>query len=226
MEPDVHAPLTHGSKRIDSPDVSALARAQRPTIERNLPSPCGQGVNRTRSIFKGDLKNPGSTAIRRPQRAIRPANLPTNRTAIALCGKRILNRVISQSRNRKHLGDKKLLLFVAVDWPHENHQILIAAAKLLLHTKALPFELIFTGHRRTGLLSRLIQESGVGHVVKDLGTQTTSTVAAHYAALTIVLFPSKCEGFGIPLVEAMQYGKPIRAGTHKCIQEVGGASPD
>jgi alpha-1,3-rhamnosyl/mannosyltransferase len=103
---------------------------------------------------------------------------------------------------------------------------LIAAAKLLLHTKTLPFELVFIGHRRTGLLSRLIQESGVGQVVKDLGTQTTSTVAAHYAASTIVLFPSKCEGFGIPLVEAMQYGKPILAATHKCIQEVGGAAPD
>ena len=61
---------------------------------------------------------------------------------------------------------------------------------------------------------------------KELGTQPTRVVAAHYAASSIVLFPSRCEGFGIPIVEAFQYGKPVLASTHKCIQEVGGRAPD
>lgn len=127
---------------------------------------------------------------------------------------------------KQSLGPKKILLFVAVDWQHKNHEVLIEAAKLLQHQDLPPFEIVFIGHRRGDTLLKRIHAAGVEHLVKDLGRQSSRQIATYYAASSIVLFPSKCEGFGIPLVEAMRYGKPILAGTHKCIREVGGAAPD
>jgi glycosyltransferase involved in cell wall biosynthesis len=35
-------------------------------------------------------------------------------------------------------------------------------------------------------------------------------------------FPSISEGFGLPVVEAMHFGKPIILSTHTCLPEIGG----
>jgi alpha-1,2-rhamnosyltransferase len=44
----------------------------------------------------------------------------------------------------------------------------------------------------------------------------------HAAAL---IFPSRCEGFGLPLVEAMQYGLPVIASDIPVFREIGGDYP-
>jgi alpha-1,2-rhamnosyltransferase len=44
----------------------------------------------------------------------------------------------------------------------------------------------------------------------------------HAAAL---LFPSRCEGFGLPLVEAMRYGLPVLASDIPVFREIGSDYP-
>lgn len=55
-----------------------------------------------------------------------------------------------------------------------------------------------------------------------LGTVTDSQRRWLYAHCAALLFPSLCEGFGLPLVEAMQWGKPVFASTATSIPEIGG----
>jgi glycosyltransferase involved in cell wall biosynthesis len=47
-------------------------------------------------------------------------------------------------------------------------------------------------------------------------------IAALYNRADIVIVPSICEGFGLPLLEAMAYGVPVIAANTSSLPEVGG----
>jgi len=52
------------------------------------------------------------------------------------------------------------------------------------------------------------------------GILTSKEIESLYASAEIIVFPSQYEGFGIPLLEASAYGKPIIAHNNPCTQEV------
>ena len=47
-----------------------------------------------------------------------------------------------------------------------------------------------------------------------------------YAQCTGFLFPSLTEGFGLPPIEAMHFGKPVFLSRRTCLPEIGGAAAD
>lgn len=57
--------------------------------------------------------------------------------------------------------------------------------------------------------------------VRHLGYIPESDVPGLYAAATVKVFPSKLEGFGLPLVEAMAAGTPVIAADIPVFREVG-----
>jgi glycosyltransferase involved in cell wall biosynthesis len=127
----------------------------------------------------------------------------------------------SQRIRRVH-GADALFLYVAADWPHKNHALLIdAAMRLRPHRR---FTVVFIGPRRTDRLRRLIEERHAGDRVVDLGPVSRTVLAAYYYAATCLVYPSLDEGFGIPLVEAMKCGTPIVASDAASIPEVCGDS--
>jgi glycosyltransferase involved in cell wall biosynthesis len=44
----------------------------------------------------------------------------------------------------------------------------------------------------------------------------------YYKNCTAFTFPSLAEGFGLPVVEAMYFGKPLFLSSHTCLPEIGG----
>jgi glycosyltransferase involved in cell wall biosynthesis len=123
---------------------------------------------------------------------------------------------------KRSFGGFLLFIFVAVDWPHKNHKLLIKAAKQLQSMTDRPFKVVFIGHRRSNMLQRLIQEYNVQNLVVDVGNISRKLLVAYYHTATAFLFPSLCEGFGIPLVEAMHCSLPIIASNQSCIPEICG----
>ena len=117
-------------------------------------------------------------------------------------------------------GGVPLFLFVAVDWPHKNHQLLIDAALALREMTPRPFKVLFVGRRRGGAVAEAVRRKQAGDVVIEVGGVSSAMLAALYRRSTALVYPSLHEGFGIPLVEAMQYGLPMIASTSPCIPEV------
>jgi len=126
---------------------------------------------------------------------------------------------------RQMQGDAILFLFVGVDWPHKNHEVLIKAALKLRSMTSRKFKIVFAGQRRGNVIAQMIKRHGAGDCVVDLGGVTSRRLAACYLTASVLVFPSLYEGFGIPLVEAMHYGLPIIAGNTSSVAEVcGGAA--
>ena len=68
--------------------------------------------------------------------------------------------------------------------------------------------------RRLGVLSRLHLMHGVG----------SAMLPGIYAGAKVFVYPSRFEGFGIPLIEALNAGVPVIGATGSCLEEAGGAS--
>lgn len=69
------------------------------------------------------------------------------------------------------------------------------------------------------VIGALIQELGLEDHVKIMGMVSDSMLAALYENAFLFAFPSLCEGFGFPPLEAMQFGVPVIASNAPCIPE-------
>ena len=58
--------------------------------------------------------------------------------------------------------------------------------------------------------------------VVQLGFVGDDTLAALYRTCVVLAFPSRYEGFGLPLLEAMSYGAPVVAANASSVPEAGG----
>lgn len=79
------------------------------------------------------------------------------------------------------------------------------------------------GWKQKGL-SALIAESGVAHRIVDLGPLPEARLAGVYQSCAALVLASFYEGFGMPLLEAMQHGKPVITSNSGVLAEVGGDS--
>ena len=56
----------------------------------------------------------------------------------------------------------------------------------------------------------------------ELGYVDDDPLAALYRECTLLAFPSRYEGFGLPVLEAMSYGAPVVASNASSVPEAGG----
>jgi glycosyltransferase involved in cell wall biosynthesis len=116
------------------------------------------------------------------------------------------------------------LFYPAHPWLHKNHQGLLEA--ILLVDRMLPrnHKLVLTSqpfgadHPAAALLFHPRIRERVVH----LGYRSPIEIAALYRTAEALVFPSLFEGFGLPLVEAMQQGCPIICGHHSSLPEIAG----
>ena len=116
-------------------------------------------------------------------------------------------------------------LYPARAWPHKNHENLLYAHDI--YRKRLgkrAWKLVVTaGHdeRSKGLRS-LACSLGLEGDVKFQGEVDESELNRLYQSASALIFPSRYEGFGIPLIEAMHFGLPIICGRGGSQLEVAG----
>ncbi len=65
------------------------------------------------------------------------------------------------------------------------------------------------------------QKHGVEDRIRIVGPITEAEKHWYFKNCEAFLFPSIAEGFGLPVIEAMQYGKPCFLSRHTCLPEIG-----
>jgi len=95
--------------------------------------------------------------------------------------------------------------------------------RLLLNNK---YHLIIAGFCQDKSYQQKIVEEAKKLNVQDrvhiIGAVTESEKYWLYQNCEAFCFPSIAEGFGLPVVEAMYFGKPLILSTHTCLPEIGG----
>ena len=80
-------------------------------------------------------------------------------------------------------------------------------------------------------ISRYVRENRLGNRVLILHDVPNADLPAIYQMAEVSVYPSRYEGFGIPVIEAIQSGLPVVACSGSCLEEAGGpdslyVSPD
>jgi glycosyltransferase involved in cell wall biosynthesis len=119
----------------------------------------------------------------------------------------------------------EFLLYPANGWPNKNHQMLLTAFGLFMarHPDS-RLNLVCTGvlEPHADNLRTAIQRMGLTDRVRLPGYLAEQELAALFDTCVGVIFPSLYEGFGLPLVEAMEFGKPLLCSNVTSLPEVAG----
>jgi len=113
-------------------------------------------------------------------------------------------------------------------WAHKNHKTLLVAYALYRHEARQAGEpvwrLVFTGNDDAAMqeVQALVRTLSLAEHVEFRGYVDEATLAQIWAGADALVFPSLHEGFGIPLLEAMEHGVPILANNATAIPEVAG----
>ena len=114
------------------------------------------------------------------------------------------------------------IYFPAAAFPHKNHARLLEAFRQYRAAHPdIPARLILSGQTSPRLQKLLRPHLAAGDVL-HLGFVTSAQVAAIYADSTGVIVPTLFEGFGMPVIEGLGYGRPVCCSNLPIFQELVG----
>jgi glycosyltransferase involved in cell wall biosynthesis len=113
------------------------------------------------------------------------------------------------------------LLFVGAQVPRKNLVRLVEALKIIhLNGLWIPLVLVGPGGEDSEAIRSKAEHLGIGRWVISTGYLEERDVRNAYRLATAFVLPSLCEGFGMPLIEAMASGIPVAASQVSAIPEV------
>jgi len=112
--------------------------------------------------------------------------------------------VVRKELNREY-GDRCKLLYVGRHDPRKQLQKLSLAVNILNEQNVKDWILLL----HTDASARPLFEKDNCHVISQFGSKRYVDTLALMAACDYLVFPSVCEGFGLPVLEANALGKPV-----------------
>jgi len=130
------------------------------------------------------------------------------------------SKVLTAVAARYQLGEAPYLLSVGTVQPRKNYQMLIRAFAPV--AAQWPHNLYIAGGKGwlyDDMMAE-VERQGLNGRVRFLGFVADEDLPALYSGATLFLFPSLYEGFGLPLLEAMQCGVPVVTSNASSLPEV------
>ncbi|MCW5880979.1 MAG: glycosyltransferase family 4 protein [Anaerolineae bacterium] len=118
------------------------------------------------------------------------------------------------------------ILYLGTLEPRKNYPRLIRAFAQLRRQSGLAHTLVIGGGKGwlTESLFALAEQEKVASFVRFLGYVDEADLPALYSLADLYAFPSRYEGFGIPVVEAMACGTPVVCADNSSLPEAAGAA--
>ena len=115
-------------------------------------------------------------------------------------------------------------LYVAHYYPHKNHSKLFEAYRVYRSQASESWPLVLVGMKNgaDALVEERLRQEGIQDHVIWLPQLRQDELVALYSAATALIFPSKYEGGGIPVMEAMACGCPVTASDIPTTREFAG----
>ena len=128
-----------------------------------------------------------------------------------------------EATRQKYRLPEQFLFFPAITWPHKNHEVAIKALAELKRG-GITTSLVCTGDRTNyyARLEELAAQCGVQDQFIFLGFVSPVELQSIYSLATSMIFPSRFEGFGLPVLEAFQSGLPVLCARATVLPEVAG----
>ena len=123
-------------------------------------------------------------------------------------------------RERLNLGRARVLLCVAQKRPYKNQDALVRALVALAPEIVLVAPGASTDYE--GGLHRLADELGVSDRLRLPAWLSEADLGGLYALSEVFALPSRIEGFGLPVLEAMAHGLPVACADIPALREVSG----
>lgn len=137
--------------------------------------------------------------------------------------KPILNQIDpNQYKSIEGLRGRKKLFFPADEYVYKNHEILYKAMNLLVNgTKQLKELVLYVTLEKNNRMARdYIRKFNLEEHIILTGKLSYEQVMRYYRSVDVLLFPSKVETFGMPLLESKAFGLPIIASDLDLYREV------
>lgn len=117
---------------------------------------------------------------------------------------------------------KSIYIYIASAEPHKNHSNLLAAWKIIAQKYNQKPKLLLTLPNSSTDLNRKIKEciEKYGLNILNLGTLEHTEILNYLSNSKALIYPSKTESFGLPLVEAMSLNVPIIASELDYVRDI------
>ena len=114
--------------------------------------------------------------------------------------------------------------YPAQTWPHKNHLALIKALSLLQKQHNFRPTLVCTGKTNDHfpIIKKELARLKLAQQVKFLGFISPLEIQCLYRLCRLMVFPSKYEGWGLPITEALRLGVPIACSRLSILREQAG----
>jgi glycosyltransferase involved in cell wall biosynthesis len=151
---------------------------------------------------------------------------PKERTAVAYLGSRFssANEEDLPGNFSGQMEPKKFWLSVCTLEPRKNLRRLLRAFREYLKSTSNAFQLVLAGGKgwMQGDLESFIGQLGLEEYVQLLGYVTDEELRWLYRNCFAFVYPSLYEGFGLPVLEAMDFGAPVITSNTTSLPEVAG----
>jgi alpha-1,3-rhamnosyl/mannosyltransferase len=127
---------------------------------------------------------------------------------------------VDERRARLRLPEK-YVLYVGTNRPHKNLTRLVEAWSLL-PSRSVSLVVAGPWDDRYPEARRRVEELGLGERVRFVGAVDEGDLPALYSGALAFVFPSECEGFGLPVIEAMACGTPVACSNAAALTELAG----